>query len=61
MPNLNVTLGLERNFAVSPFGTYQTNVIGLPAPIWDQNKGNIIAAQGRWSARARNRTGSRSR
>jgi hypothetical protein len=31
---------------VSPFGTYQQVIVGLPAPIWDQNKGNIIAAQG---------------
>ena len=28
-----------------PFGTYQTLALGFPLPIWDQNKGNIIAAQ----------------
>jgi cobalt-zinc-cadmium efflux system outer membrane protein len=46
VPNLEVNLSLSKNFVVSPFGTYQQITVGLPAPIWDQNKGNIIAAQG---------------
>ncbi len=46
VPNLDVNLSLEKNYVVGPFGTYQQVVVGLPAPIWDQNKGNIIAAQG---------------
>jgi cobalt-zinc-cadmium efflux system outer membrane protein len=46
VPNLDVTLALEKNFVVSPFGTYQQVIVGLPVPIWDQNKGNIIATQG---------------
>ncbi len=36
---------LEKDFALAPFGTYQTLSVGFPIPIWDQNKGNIIAAQ----------------
>ena len=29
----------------APFGTYHALSVGLPIPLWDQNKGNIIAAQ----------------
>ena len=36
---------LEKDFSLAPFGTYQTLSVGFPIPIWDQNKGNIIAAQ----------------
>jgi cobalt-zinc-cadmium efflux system outer membrane protein len=45
-PNLDVRYSLEKDFALGPFGTYQTLALGFPLPIWDQNKGNIIAAQG---------------
>jgi cobalt-zinc-cadmium efflux system outer membrane protein len=45
-PNLDVRYSLEKDFVLGPFGTYQTLALGLPLPIWDQNKGNIIAAQG---------------
>jgi cobalt-zinc-cadmium efflux system outer membrane protein len=45
-PDLDVRWSLEKDFALGPFGTYQTLALGLPLPIWDQNKGNIIAAQG---------------
>ncbi len=44
--DLDLYLSLEKTFAVPPFGTYQTIVLGLPLSIWDQNKGNIVAAQG---------------
>ncbi len=60
VPNLNVNLGLEKDFGNSPYGTFQPMGLALPLSIWDQNKGNIIAAQGRWSAPAKNRTTSRS-
>ncbi len=45
-PDLDVNLGMQKDFGNSPFGTYQTLILGLPIPVWDQNKGNIIAAQG---------------
>jgi cobalt-zinc-cadmium efflux system outer membrane protein len=45
-PNLDVYLSLEKDFVNPPHGTFQTLALGLPLPIWDQNKGNIIAAQG---------------
>jgi cobalt-zinc-cadmium efflux system outer membrane protein len=44
-PNLDVRFALEKDFVLGPFGTYQTLALGFPLPIWDQNKGNIIAAQ----------------
>jgi cobalt-zinc-cadmium efflux system outer membrane protein len=44
-PNLDVRWSLEKDFALGPFGTYQTLALAIPLPIWDQNKGNIIAAQ----------------
>lgn len=44
-PDIDVNLGLQKDFANPPFGVYQTLVLGLPVPLWNQNKGNIIAAQ----------------
>ena len=46
-PNLDMCiLALEKDFINPPFGTFQTLTLGIPLPIWNQNKGNIIAAQG---------------
>jgi len=45
-PNLDVYLSLQKDFMNPPHGTYQALALGLPLPLWNQNKGNIIAAQG---------------
>ncbi len=45
-PNLDVYLSLEKDFMNPPHGTYQALALGMPLSVWDQNKGNIIAAQG---------------
>jgi cobalt-zinc-cadmium efflux system outer membrane protein len=45
-PNLDVYMALEKDFVNPPHGTYQALALGLPLPVWNQNKGNIIAAQG---------------
>jgi cobalt-zinc-cadmium efflux system outer membrane protein len=45
IPDLDVYASLEKDFALAPFGTYQTLGLGFPLPIWNRNKGNIIAAQ----------------
>ena len=37
---------LEHDYLNPPFGFYQSLVLGVPLAVWDQNKGNIIAAQG---------------
>jgi len=44
-PDVEVQAHYERDFTLSPFGQYNALVVGVPLPIWDQNKGNIIAAQ----------------
>jgi cobalt-zinc-cadmium efflux system outer membrane protein len=45
IPDLDVRGTLEKDFALAPFGTYHALSVGFPIPIWDQNKGTIIAAQ----------------
>jgi cobalt-zinc-cadmium efflux system outer membrane protein len=45
VPDLDVRVTLERDLAVAPFGMYHQFSVGVPLPVWDQNKGNIIAAQ----------------
>jgi cobalt-zinc-cadmium efflux system outer membrane protein len=44
-PDLDAHATLERDFTLAPFGTYNAFSLSLPIPVWDQNKGNIIAAQ----------------
>src|SRR5271166_2244963 len=44
-PDLDVTWTMQKDFSNPPFGTYQLVTLGFPVPIWDQNKGNIIATQ----------------
>jgi cobalt-zinc-cadmium efflux system outer membrane protein len=43
-PNLDVYMALEKDFVNPPHGTYQALALGMPIPVWNQNKGNIIAA-----------------
>jgi cobalt-zinc-cadmium efflux system outer membrane protein len=45
VPDVNVYMSVERDFADTPFGTYNQVGVSVPIPVWDQNKGNIIAAQ----------------
>jgi cobalt-zinc-cadmium efflux system outer membrane protein len=45
VPDLDVRATLEKDFTLLPFGMYNAVSVGIPLPIWDQNKGNIIAAQ----------------
>ena len=45
IPDLDVRATLEKDFALAPFGTYHALSVSIPLPLWDQNKGNIIAAQ----------------
>jgi cobalt-zinc-cadmium efflux system outer membrane protein len=44
-PDLDVRMALERDMVLAPFGTYAALQVGVALPVWDQNKGNIIAAQ----------------
>jgi len=45
IPDFDVRWSLERDKALFPFGTYSMFGVSVPLAIWDQNKGNIIAAQ----------------
>jgi cobalt-zinc-cadmium efflux system outer membrane protein len=45
IPDFDVRATYEKEKAVLPFGSYSMFSVGMPLAIWDQNKGNIIAAQ----------------
>jgi cobalt-zinc-cadmium efflux system outer membrane protein len=45
LPDIDVNAGLLKDTAVPPKGTSPTLSVGVPLPIWDTNKGNIIAAE----------------
>ncbi len=45
IPDLDARWTYERDKATTPNGAYHQFGVGIPLPIWDQNKGNIIAAQ----------------
>jgi cobalt-zinc-cadmium efflux system outer membrane protein len=44
-PDVEVRAAFLKETALAPFNWVHTLQVGLPLPIWDQNKGNIIAAQ----------------
>jgi cobalt-zinc-cadmium efflux system outer membrane protein len=45
IPNVDVNVGVFKDTTLSPFGMFHTVSLSMPLPIWDLNKGNIIAAQ----------------
>jgi len=45
MPNLDVNIGMYKDRVLNPLGTYHTFSVSVPLPIWDQNRGNILAAE----------------
>jgi outer membrane protein, heavy metal efflux system len=46
IPNIDVQFLVNKEFALVPFNWVSTVQLSMPIPIWDQNKGNILAAQG---------------
>ena len=46
VPDVSLHLAVERDFTVPPFNTVTSGTIGVPLPVWDRNKGNIIQTQG---------------
>ena len=44
-PNVDFNIGMFRDRALLPYGTYATFGATVPLPIWDQNKGNILQAE----------------
>ncbi len=45
-PNIDTNTVIEHDYTTPPFGTVVSLQIGVPLPIWDNNHGNIIAAEG---------------
>jgi cobalt-zinc-cadmium efflux system outer membrane protein len=45
MPNLDVNVGMFKDRALFPIGTYHQFTVGAPIPLWDQNRGNILTAE----------------
>jgi cobalt-zinc-cadmium efflux system outer membrane protein len=46
VPDLMLHLAIEKDYSMPPFATTHSVQLGGPLPVWDQNKGNIIQAQG---------------
>jgi cobalt-zinc-cadmium efflux system outer membrane protein len=44
-PDVDVNVAVLKDTTLAPFGTYHQVSVGMPLPVWDLNKGNIIAAQ----------------
>ncbi len=44
-PNIDTNTVIEHDFTTPPFGTVASLQIGVPLPIFDNNRGNIIAAE----------------
>jgi cobalt-zinc-cadmium efflux system outer membrane protein len=45
-PDVDFNVSILKEYALAPKQIVHTVTIGMPFPIWDQNKGNIIAAEG---------------
>jgi cobalt-zinc-cadmium efflux system outer membrane protein len=45
VPDLDINVALLKDYVVEPKAMVATATIGFPLPIWDQNKGNILAAE----------------
>jgi cobalt-zinc-cadmium efflux system outer membrane protein len=46
VPDVSLHLAVEKDYSVPPFAITHSIQLGVPVPIWDQNKGNIIQSQG---------------
>jgi cobalt-zinc-cadmium efflux system outer membrane protein len=46
VPDVDVNVSVLKEYALPPKRMVHTVTIGVPFPIWDQNKGTIIAAEG---------------
>ena len=44
-PNIDTTTVIEHDFTTPPFGTTVNVQMGVPLPIFDTNRGNIISAE----------------
>ncbi len=44
-PNIDTTTVIEKDYTTPPYGTAVSLQVGVPVPIFDTNRGNIIAAE----------------
>jgi cobalt-zinc-cadmium efflux system outer membrane protein len=44
-PNIDFNIGMFKDRALLPYGTYATFGVSAPLPFWDQNRGNILQAE----------------
>jgi cobalt-zinc-cadmium efflux system outer membrane protein len=44
-PDIGVSAGWNKELTLSPFGSVTTVSVSVPVPVWDHNRGNIIAAE----------------
>jgi outer membrane protein, heavy metal efflux system len=45
VPDVNLHLAIQKDYTTPPFSIVSTMQLGLPVPLWDQNKGAIAQAQ----------------
>jgi outer membrane protein, heavy metal efflux system len=45
IPDVDINVGVLKEFALAPQQVTPTITITMPIPIWDQNKGNILSAE----------------
>jgi cobalt-zinc-cadmium efflux system outer membrane protein len=46
VPDVDVRVAVQKDFTTPPFAIAQNVQVGVPIPIWDQNRGGIRQAQG---------------
>jgi cobalt-zinc-cadmium efflux system outer membrane protein len=46
IPDVDVRVVVQKDFTTPPFNVAHNVQVGVPIPIWDQNRGNILQAQG---------------
>jgi cobalt-zinc-cadmium efflux system outer membrane protein len=46
VPDVSLHVAIEKDFTTPPFSIAHSIQMGVPVPAWDQNRGNIIQAQG---------------
>jgi cobalt-zinc-cadmium efflux system outer membrane protein len=44
-PDVDVNFNVWKESTIAPYVIFYQTTVGIPVPIWDQNRGNIIAAQ----------------
>src|SRR5207245_8612428 len=46
IPDVDVIVRVQKDYTTSPFNVTPSVQVGVPVPLWNQNRGGIIQAQG---------------